>query len=168
MLMGWGCKKVSDFACKCIEWKAKMRRVRLGDGGYDLGPERTKVVEISKSFVAKKPISASSIDVSASSSPGSAALDEEKLRLVVQRIVYYGEIKESFHSASERDERGVSQDDIVAMLEGNWALAAKPDWDQAHKNWEYKLAGTDLEGDELVLKITVNEEMQRITIITKY
>jgi len=97
-----------------------------------------------------------------------AALDEEKLRLVVQRIVYYGEIKESFHSASERDERGVSQDDIVAMLEGNWALAAKPDWDQAHKNWEYRLAGTDLEGDELVLKITVNEEMQRITIITKY
>jgi hypothetical protein len=133
-----------------------------------LGPERTKVVEISKSFVAKKPISASSIDVSASSSPGSAALDEEKLRLVVQRIVYYGEIKESFHSASERDERGVSQDDIVAMLEGNWTLAAEPDWDQAHKNWEYKLAGTDLEGDELVLKITVNEEMQRITIITKY
>ena len=133
-----------------------------------MGSKRTKVVGISKSFVAKKPISASSIDVSASSSPGSAALDEEKLRLVVQRIVYYGEIKESFHSASERDERGVSQDDIVAMLEGKWTLAEKPDWDQAHKNWEYKLAGADLEGDELVLKITVNEEMQRITIITKY
>jgi hypothetical protein len=62
----------------------------------------------------------------------------------------------------------VLQDDIVAMLEGEWALAAEPDWDQAHKNWEYKLAGIDMEGDELVLKITVNEEMQRITIITKY
>jgi hypothetical protein len=133
-----------------------------------LDSKRTKVVEISQSFVAKKPISESSIDVSASSSPGSAALDEEKLRLVVQRIVYYGEIKESFHSASERDERGVSQDDIVAMLDGKWTLAAEPDWDQAHKNWEYKLAGTDLEGDELALKIAVNEEMQRITIITKY
>jgi hypothetical protein len=95
-------------------------------------------------------------------------LDEEKLRLAVQRIVYCGEIKESFHSASERDERGVSQDDIVAMLDGNWTLAAEPDWDPAHKSWEYKLAGTDLEGDGLVLKITVNEEMQRITIITKY
>jgi hypothetical protein len=90
-----------------------------------LEPKRTKVVEISKSFVAKKPISASSIDVSASSSPNQPALDEEKLRLVVQRIVYYGEIKESFHSASERNERGVSQDDIVAMLDGNgrWLLS---------------------------------------------
>lgn len=132
-----------------------------------MGSKRTKVVEISKNFVAQRPISASSIDVSASSSPGSAALDKEKLRLVVQRIVY-GEIKESFHSASERDERGVSQDDIVAMLEGEWALVAEPDWDQTHKNWEYKLAGTDLEGDELALKIAVNEEKQRITIITKY
>lgn len=95
-------------------------------------------------------------------------MDEETLRLILQRIVYYGEIKESFHSASEREERNVSQDDIVAMLEAKWTLAAKPDWDQAHKNWEYKLAGADLEGDELVLKITVNEEMQRVTIITKY
>jgi hypothetical protein len=95
-------------------------------------------------------------------------LDEEGLRRAVQRIVYYGEIKESFHSASERAERHISQDDILAMLEGAWKLAAKPDWDEAHKNWEYRLAGADLEGDALVLKITVNEEMQRITIITKF
>jgi len=40
--------------------------------------------------------------------------------------------------------------------------------DEAHKNWEYQLAGLDLEGDELRLKIAVNEEMQRVTIITKY
>ena len=136
--------------------------------GYDLGPNRTKVVEFPKSFVAKKPIVESSIDVSASSSPSRPALDEEGLRRAVQRIVYYGEIKESFHSASEREERNVSQDDILAMLEGKWTLAAKPDWDEAHRNWEYKLAGADLEGDELVLKIAVNEEMQRVTIITKF
>ena len=132
--------------------------------GLEAGESRRNL----EKYVAKKPESASSIDVSASSSPSQPALDEEKLRLILQRIVYYGEIKESFHSASEREERNVSQDDIVAMLEGKWTLAAKPDWDQAHKNWEYKLAGADLEGDELVLKITVNEEMQRVTVITKY
>ena len=133
-----------------------------------MGPKRTKVVEFPKSSVAKKPISESSIDVSASSSPGQPALDEEGLRRAVQRIVYYGEIKESFHSASERSERNISQDDILAMLEGDWTLAAKPDWDEQHKNWEYKLAGHDLDGDELVLKIAVNEELLRVTIITKF
>lgn len=92
----------------------------------------------------------------------------DRLREVLQRIVYYGEIKEAFHSAYERAARNISQDDILAMLEGSWRLAATPDWDETHKNWEYKLAGTDLEGDELVLKIAVNEELQRVTVITKY
>ena len=68
----------------------------------------------------------------------------------------------------ERETRNISQDDISAMLEGEWKLAAEPDWDTEHRNWEYKLRGFDIEGDELVLKIAVNEEMQRITIITKY
>jgi hypothetical protein len=90
------------------------------------------------------------------------------LRDVLQRIVYYGEIKEAFHSTHERAYRNISQDDILAMLEGAWTLAAKPDWDETHRNWEYKLAGHDLDGDELVLKIAVNEELLRVTVITKF
>lgn len=95
-------------------------------------------------------------------------LSEENLRRIVQRIVFYGSVREAFHSAHERAERNISQDDILAMLEGDWKIAARPDWDAAHRNWEYKLRGSDIEGDELTLKIAVNEEMQRITIITKY
>ena len=133
-----------------------------------MGPKRTKVVEIDKRIVANKPISASSIDINASSDVRVDALDEDRLRGIVQRIVYYGEIKEAFHSAHERAYRNISQDDILAMLEGAWKLAAKPDWDESHRNWEYKLTGIDLEGDELVLKIAVNEELKRITVITKF
>lgn len=133
-----------------------------------MGSGRSKVTQFPKSFVAKTTPAASSIDVNASSSQRKPALDEEGLWSVVQRIVYYGEIKESFHSASERAERNISQDDIVAMLEGKWALESAPNWDDEHKNWEYELKGVDLEGDRLELKIAVNEEMQRITVITKY
>lgn len=121
-----------------------------------------------KVLLPKRPAWPSSIDVNASSSPRKPAFDEEGLRAVVQRIVYYGEIKESFHSVSERAERNISQEDILAMLEGTWRLASSPNWDEDHKNWEYKLRGFDLEGGELQLKIAVNEEMQRIIIITKY
>ena len=133
-----------------------------------LGREKPKVLPFTKDSVAKGLAAASNIDINASSGPSQAALDENRLRDVLQRIVYYGEIKETFHSSSERAERNVSQDDIAAMLEGDWKLVAQPDWDEAHRNWEYKLAGYDLEGDELVLKVTVNEEMQRVTVITKY
>jgi hypothetical protein len=95
-------------------------------------------------------------------------LEEEALRDAITRIVYYGEVKEGFHSAKERLYRNISQDDILAMLEGEWKLTATPDWDDGHRNWEYKLAGTDLEGDELVLKVAVNVELQRVTVITKF
>jgi hypothetical protein len=87
---------------------------------------------------------------------------------VLQRILYYGEIEESFHSATERASRSISQDDILAMLEGDRRLEGQPDWDEAHKNWEYKVVGVDLEGDALVLKIAVNEELLRVTVITKW
>jgi len=133
-----------------------------------LSSKRPNIVTFPKSSVAKTPPAASSIDVSASSDPRVATLDEDRLREVLQRIVYYGEIKEAFHSAHERAYRNISQDDILAMLEGAWTLAAKPDWDETHRNWKYKLAGHDLEGDELVLLISVNEELLRVTIITKF
>ena len=129
---------------------------------------RPKVVEFRKSFVAKTPMTASSIDVNASSGPGFPALDPDELRSQVQRIVMYGTIRETSHSAIDRASRNVSQDDILAMLEGNWVLKGAPDWDTEHRNWEYKLEGADIEGDPLVLNIAVNVEMQRIDIITKY
>ncbi len=151
-----------------LEWKAKIETFAESEGGTRLGPKRTKVVEFSKSFVAKPPISASSIDVNASYASRSPALDEEALRAAVQRIVYYGNIQESSHSVNERAHRSISQEDIVAMLDGAWVLVGSADWDDDHGTWEYKLAGSDLEGDKLVLKIAVNLELKRITVITKF
>jgi hypothetical protein len=133
-----------------------------------LGRERRKVLAFPKDPVAKSSEPASNVDISASSGPSQPALDEDRLRTVLQRIVYYGEIEESWHSAKDRAGRNISQDDISAMLEGDWRLAGEPDWDEAHGKWEYKVVGVDLEGDALVLKIVVNEEIQRVTVITRY
>jgi hypothetical protein len=137
-------------------------------GSSELNPKNPKVVEIGKRKASHESRSASTIDVNASSGPGFPALDPDELRSQVQRIVMYGAIRETMHSANDRAYRNVSQDDILAMLEGNWVLRGAPDWDSGHRNWEYKIAGADIEGDPLVLKIAVNVEMQRIDIITKY
>jgi co-chaperonin GroES (HSP10) len=133
-----------------------------------LSKERPKVLPFAKKSVAKRAAPASNIDISASSSQREPALSEEELRDAVSRIVLYGKFRETRHSAQDRSYRNVSERDILAMLEGKWSLAAKPDWDEEHRNWEYKVAGMDIDGDELVLKITVNVELQMIEIITKY
>jgi hypothetical protein len=133
-----------------------------------LGREKPKVLPFTKDFVAKGLAAASNVDINASSGPSQPALDENRLQEVVQRITNYGKIREMRHSSKDRSYRNISEDDILAMLQGNWKLVATPDWDEAHRGWEYKIKGSDIEGDELVLKIAVNEELQRIDIITKY
>ncbi len=111
---------------------------------------------------------ASSIDVNASSGPAFPALCLDELRAKVERIVMYGTIREAKHSAQDRAYRNISQDDILAMLEGKWVLSAKPDWNEEHRDWRYLLSGQDIEGDPLSLKITVNGELLQILVITKF
>ncbi len=111
---------------------------------------------------------ASNIDVNASSGPAFPALELDELRAKVQRVVMYGSVGEAWHSGNDRAYRNVSIDDILYMLDRPWVLSAEPDWDDKHRNWEYLLAGTDIEGDPLSLKITVNDELLRILVITNF
>jgi hypothetical protein len=133
-----------------------------------LGQDKSKILPFPKKGIAQTPGSASNIDVSASSSSRPPGLAEEDLRPAVTRIVLYGTFRESAHSANDRSYRNVSHDDMLHMLEGAWTLAAPPEWDERHHNWKYKLAGQDIEGDELVLVVALNVEEQMISIITKY
>ncbi len=127
-----------------------------------------KLIPFEKKSVAKGPQAASNIDISASSSQREPALSGEELKTAVSRIVLYGTFRESKHSAQDRSYRNVSQEDIIAMLEGPWKQSGKPEWSDEHRNWKYRVEGKDIEGDELELVIAVNIEMNRIEIITKF
>ena len=127
-----------------------------------------KIVPFVKKAVAKTPSPQSKIDISASPVRREPPLTEEALRTAVARIVMYGTIRETLHSARDRSYRNITERDILAMLEGKWSLAAAPEWDERHRSWKYKLKGVDLDGDELELVIAVDVEMNLIHIITKF
>lgn len=130
--------------------------------------DKKNILPFPQKGIAQTPGSASNIDVSASSSSRPLALAGEDLRQAVTRIVLYGTFRESAHSALDRSYRNVSQDDMLYMLERPWTSAVAPEWDEKHHNWKYKLAGKDIEGDDLVLLVALNTEEQMITIITKF
>jgi hypothetical protein len=132
------------------------------------GKPRSKVLPFSKKGIAQPPSSESIIDISASLVRREPALAGDDLRQAVTRIVLYGTLRESKHSAQYRSYRNISERDIVAMLEGAWSLIGTPTWDDDHHNWKYTLKGSDIDGEELVLVVTVNVELQRIEIITKF
>jgi hypothetical protein len=127
-----------------------------------------KIVPFVKKSVAKPPTPQTKIDISASSVRREPPLTEEALRTAVARIVMYGTIRETLHSARDRSYRNITERDIIAMLEGKWSLDAPPEWDEQHRNWKYRLKGSDVAGDELVLIVAVQVEFNRIDIITKF
>jgi hypothetical protein len=92
----------------------------------------------------------------------------EELAICVSRFCCYGIIRESFHSKSERAERQISADDILYGLRRSWKLAAKPNFDSRCGNWEYLIETCDTDEQVLHVKIAVDDDAQRITIITKY
>jgi hypothetical protein len=92
----------------------------------------------------------------------------DDLQQAIRKIVLYGTFRESRHSAKVRSYRNISEGDIVAMLEGTWSLSGPPEWNDDHHSWKYTLKGSDIDGDELVLVVAVNVELERIDIITKY
>ena len=53
------------------------------------------------------------------------------------------------------------------MLQHEWALAGA-EFDDAHHNWKYRVAGKDIEGDDLSLIIAVDPGENRITVISKF
>jgi hypothetical protein len=133
-----------------------------------LDERKGKVVEFNKKAVAKGATGASNLDISASSPGRPSALTEPDLRVAVTRIVLYGTIWQTRHAGRDRDYRNISDDDIQAMLLGDWALERMPEWNDDHRNWKYRLLGRDIEGDELTLIVTLNTEEQTLAVITKF
>ena len=60
------------------------------------------------------------------------------------------------------------EDLLYGLERSGWTLAAPPDYDAEHKNWEYKIKTVDIEGDELCLKIAPNPSDGTVIVVTKF
>ena len=128
-----------------------------------LGPDKRRVLPFPKKGIALNEKSSSNLDINASPDQRIPALPEEELRQAVSRAVLYGTFRETFHSSGERCFRNISQEDILHMLQGAWALVST-EFSDEHRSWKYKVAGKDIEGDELIL----DPDENRITVISKF
>ena len=96
-------------------------------------------------------------------------LSVQGLRQFVDRAVNRGFVREAWHSETERAHRNISDDDVIFGLERKgWTLARTPDYDADHGNWEYLIKTTDIEGEELHLKVAVYPEEGRLKVVTKF
>lgn len=88
--------------------------------------------------------------------------DKETLKIITE-IVEHGFIHYSDHVKEQMKKRGYEAQDVEYILtNGN---ITKKDFSEEHQNWEYRIEGTDLDGDEgkiITAVITIN----RLIIIT--
>ncbi len=96
-------------------------------------------------------------------------LGEKALRAFIRRALERGYFRESFHAEHEHPERNISTDDVIYGVEREgWTLAEKPNYDAAHKSWEYLIKTEDLDGNELHIKIAVFPQEGRLEVITRW
>jgi hypothetical protein len=98
-----------------------------------------------------------------------SSISEAALKHLIEKALDKGWIREAFHSEHERAYRNISEQDVLYGLERkDWVLAAPPDYDNDHKNWEYLIKTVNIEGEELHLKIAPNVADGTVRVITKF
>lgn len=97
------------------------------------------------------------------------ALSESGLRGLILFAINKAYYRESFHAEDEHLERHISIDDVLYGLERDaWVFAEPPNFDERHKSWEYLISTTDIEGDQLTIKIAAFPDDKRFEVITRW
>ena len=88
---------------------------------------------------------------------------EEAFRLI-SLILKEGMFELSIHAKRQMSRRGASNQDVVRALQTGRILK-KPEWDEEHEHWKYRVEGVDLDGDELrVITVIFDSEMTLLVV----
>ena len=81
-------------------------------------------------------------------------------------ILYEGIVRPTFHCQQDSmQKRNVGIDDILVALETG-EVQRKPEWDDNHQNWKYKVLGKDIENDDLTVVTVIIENDLTLKIVT--
>lgn len=74
---------------------------------------------------------------------------------------------ETFHALFDHLERGLSTDDVIHALEGNWTIARyrfnKDEW-----QYKYEIDGFSIDGDPITIIIAVDTLRREFTVVTRW
>jgi len=72
-----------------------------------------------------------------------------------------------FHALYDHLERGLSTDDAIHALEGNWEIARskfnKDEW-----QWKYEIDSESIEGDKIAIVIAVDSLHEEFTVVARW
>jgi hypothetical protein len=91
----------------------------------------------------------------------------EAKRIILQMIVDDCVVPTYHYNRYRKNWRTAPLDDVINALETG-QIKRKPEWDEEHQNWEYRVEGFDIEGDELIAITAIIESDWQVKIITVF
>jgi hypothetical protein len=74
---------------------------------------------------------------------------------------------ETFHALFDHLERGLSTDDVIHALEGNW-IVAKHVFNRNEWQYKYEIDGHSIDGEPITIIIAVDTLQREFTVITRW
>jgi len=98
--------------------------------------------------------------------PNKLSFEEAKSKIL--EILETGEIIPTWYHAKNRmKQRNVMDDDIKEAL-FNGEIKRDAEWDDRYKNWKYRVEGTDIEGEDLIVITIIIEKDHQLRILTVF
>lgn len=76
--------------------------------------------------------------------------------------------QETFHARFDHLERGITSDDVIHAIHGDWKFERPPEFNATEWQWKYRIAAETIDGDPLTLLIAVDTANRTFEVVTKW
>ena len=93
-------------------------------------------------------------------------LKAEDVLKIVSVALARGKVYPSQHFRQRMKERSFDIQDALRVLEN--ATNARPKWNTKSSTWNYDLSGTDIDGEDLTIRIAITEDDNGVVLVTGF
>lgn len=94
-------------------------------------------------------------------------LSRSELRTLVLDAIQDNPNPETYHALYDHPERGITSDDVIHALEGEWTIARRS-FNRDEWQWKYEIDGFTIDEDPITIIIAVDTANRDFTVVTRW
>jgi Domain of unknown function (DUF4258) len=76
--------------------------------------------------------------------------------------------QETFHARFHHLERGISVDDVIHAIQGDWVFERPPEFNASQWQWKYRIATRTIDEDPLTIIVAVDTANRTFEVVTRW
>ena len=94
-------------------------------------------------------------------------LSPAELKKLVLGAIQDNPNPETYHALYDHPERGITTDDVIHALEGEWTIARRS-FNESQWQWKYEIDGTTIDGEPITIIIAVDSRHREFVVVTRW